>query len=149
MLAGLKNVLLNARARHYAVFAFDCVEDILIRTILDTTEANKSPVILMVLEHDLKGRGIDYIASMVKGVAGKYMLNTVGRNARAVAEFTVGMILSEVRNIARSHTALRRGVWMKPNSQAVPEICHKAVGLLASGMWVGCSQGTFMPSAVM
>jgi fructose-bisphosphate aldolase class II len=72
MLAGLKDVLRNARAQHYAVPAFDCVEDILIRTILDTTEAHNSPVILMVLEHDLKGRGIDYIASMVKGVAGNY-----------------------------------------------------------------------------
>lgn len=72
MLVGLNEVLTKAREQHYAVPAIDCVEDIMIRTILDTTEEQKSPIILMALEHDLKGKGIDYITSVVKGVAAKY-----------------------------------------------------------------------------
>ena len=39
------------------------------------------------------------------------VLNTAGRNARAVAEFTVGMILSEIRNIARAHSSLKNGIF--------------------------------------
>lgn len=65
MLVTLNEVLKKAREGHYAVPAFDCNDDILIRTILDTAEEKKSPVILMVLEHDLKGKGMKYITSMV------------------------------------------------------------------------------------
>jgi D-3-phosphoglycerate dehydrogenase len=36
------------------------------------------------------------------------VINTPGRNARAVAECTMGMILSEIRNIARSHASAGR-----------------------------------------
>ena len=35
--------------------------------------------------------------------------NTPGRNSTAVADFTVGMLLSEVRNIAKSHHELKNG----------------------------------------
>jgi ketose-bisphosphate aldolase len=72
MLVGLKDVLIPAREQYYAVPAMDCVEDIMVKTILDTTEEKRSPVILMALERDLAARGIDYIASVVKGVADQY-----------------------------------------------------------------------------
>ena len=39
------------------------------------------------------------------------MVNAPGRNASAVAEFTIGMILAETRAITRGHVALRRGEW--------------------------------------
>jgi D-3-phosphoglycerate dehydrogenase len=63
------------------------------------------------------------------------VLNTPGRNARAVAECTMGMILSEVRNIARAHTCLRSGEWRRsfPNSDGIPELCEKTVGLVGYG----------------
>ncbi|MED4027957.1 2-hydroxyacid dehydrogenase [Priestia megaterium] len=63
------------------------------------------------------------------------VLNTPGRNARAVAEFTLGVILSEVRNIARSHASLKEGVWQKdfPNSQGIPELNEKTVGIIGYG----------------
>ncbi len=77
MLVNLNEVLIKAREGKYAVPAFDCTEDILIRTILDTCEEKKSPVILMALERDLKGKGMDYITSMVKGVADKYSIPIV------------------------------------------------------------------------
>ncbi|WP_246731672.1 2-hydroxyacid dehydrogenase [Methylocapsa sp. S129] len=39
------------------------------------------------------------------------VVNTPGRNASAVAEFTIGAILTETRLITRSHESLRRGEW--------------------------------------
>lgn len=72
MLVTLNEVLKKARKEHYAVPAFDINDDLLIRTILDTAEEKKSPVILMALEHDLEERGMNYITSIVKGVANNY-----------------------------------------------------------------------------
>lgn len=39
------------------------------------------------------------------------VVNTPGRNASAVAEFTIGAILAETRNITRGHDALRKGAY--------------------------------------
>ena len=39
------------------------------------------------------------------------LVNTPGRNASAVAEFTIGAIIAETRNIARGHAALMQGTW--------------------------------------
>ncbi len=63
------------------------------------------------------------------------VLNTPGRNARAVAEFTMGMILCEVRNIARSHYSLKNNKWRKdfPNSSYIPELNGKTVGIVGFG----------------
>jgi D-3-phosphoglycerate dehydrogenase len=61
--------------------------------------------------------------------------STPGRNSRAVAEFTVGMILAEFRNIARSHELLRAGTWTNrfPNSEWTPELVGKTVGMVGYG----------------
>ncbi len=42
---------------------------------------------------------------------GILVVNTPGRNASAVAEFTIGAIIAETRNITRGHDALRQGHW--------------------------------------
>jgi len=39
------------------------------------------------------------------------LVNTPGRNASAVAEFTLGVLLSETRNIAYAHEAMKNNVW--------------------------------------
>ena len=49
---------------------------------------------------------IDMAAARDHGVL---VVNTPGRNASAVAEFTIGAILAETRNITRGHDALRQG----------------------------------------
>ena len=72
MLVTLKEMLTRAREEHYAVPAFDCMEDVMIRTLLDTAEQQRSPVILMALEHDLQGRGIQYISGLVRAIADLY-----------------------------------------------------------------------------
>ena len=51
---------------------------------------------------------IDRAAARERGIL---VVNTPGRNASAVAEFTIGAILAATRNITRGHEALRRGEW--------------------------------------
>jgi D-3-phosphoglycerate dehydrogenase / 2-oxoglutarate reductase len=51
---------------------------------------------------------IDMNAARAKGIR---VVNTPGRNASAVAEFTIGAIIAETRNITRGHDALRQGHW--------------------------------------
>ncbi|MEO0387151.1 MAG: 2-hydroxyacid dehydrogenase [Pseudomonadota bacterium] len=43
--------------------------------------------------------------------AGVTVVNTPGRNASAVAEFTIGAIIAETRNITKGHDALRQGIY--------------------------------------
>ena len=77
MLVTLNEVLPQARAQHYAVGAFDCMEDVMVRTILDTAEQEQAPIILMALEHDLRGLGMRYISGLVHAVADAYRIPIV------------------------------------------------------------------------
>ncbi|MDY0092053.1 MAG: 2-hydroxyacid dehydrogenase [Candidatus Vecturithrix sp.] len=83
--------------------------------------------------------GTENIDSAYAEAQGIEVLNTLGRNARSVAEFTLGMILAEMRNIGRAHAALKAGEWRKdfPNSEAIPELYEKTVGLIGFGN-IGC-----------
>lgn len=70
MLTTLKEVLVDARKNKYAVPAFDCVEDVMVRTILETCQKMRSPVVLMCLiGPDLDGNGWNYIPSLINAVA--------------------------------------------------------------------------------
>lgn len=51
---------------------------------------------------------IDMVAARDHGI---FVVNTPGRNASAVAEFTIGAILAETRKIRLGHEALRKGEW--------------------------------------
>jgi len=51
---------------------------------------------------------IDMAAARANGTL---VVNTPGRNAGAVAEFTIGAILTETRRIRAGHESLRQGVW--------------------------------------
>ncbi len=66
---------------------------------------------------------------------GIVVFNIEGRNAEAVSDFAVGMILSECRNIARAYFAIKNGQWRKEfsNSNWVPELKGKNVGIVGFG----------------
>ena len=85
---------------------------------------------------------VDLEAARERGIT---VLNTPGRNARAVAEFTVGLMLAETRNIARGHAAMKQGIWLKefPNSAYIPEIGGKTIGLIGFGA-IGHLVATFL-----
>jgi D-3-phosphoglycerate dehydrogenase len=61
--------------------------------------------------------------------------HTPGRNATAVADFAVGMLLSECRNIARAHMEMKEGRWTKEftNAGRVPDLSGKVAGVVGFG----------------
>lgn len=100
------------------------------------------PVPESVIERGTKLRAIGVLRGGTENVDsraaeshGVSVINTPGRNAEAVAEFTLGMILSETRNIARSQTNLHRGSWARdfPDGAAIPEVEGKTVGIIGLG----------------
>jgi D-3-phosphoglycerate dehydrogenase len=75
---------------------------------------------------------VDLPCATARGIS---VLNTPGRNARAVAECALGLMLTEIRNLARSHAAIKAGQWRRdyPNSTAIPELHGSTVGLIGYG----------------
>jgi D-3-phosphoglycerate dehydrogenase len=63
------------------------------------------------------------------------VLNTPGRNADAVADFAVGALISECRNIARGNRGLKNGEWIReyPNNGHIPDLPGKTVGIIGLG----------------
>jgi D-3-phosphoglycerate dehydrogenase len=76
---------------------------------------------------------IDMAAAKRRGVL---VVNAPGRNASAVAEFTIGMILSQTRLISLGHDALRRGEWrgdLYRVDTTGEELSEMTVGLIGYG----------------
>ena len=69
MLVTAREVLAAARANQYAVPGFDCVEDVMVRAVLETAQECRAPVFLMCLEPDIRGNGWLYVSGLVKAVA--------------------------------------------------------------------------------
>ena len=64
------------------------------------------------------------------------VVNTPGRNASAVAEFTIGAILAETRLITKGHESLRRGEWRGDLYRADltgQELSEMTVGVIGYG----------------
>jgi D-3-phosphoglycerate dehydrogenase len=64
------------------------------------------------------------------------LVNTPGRNASAVAEFTIAAILAETRLIRAGHEALRQGIWrgdLYRFDQIDAELSEMTVGLIGYG----------------
>lgn len=74
---------------------------------------------------------VDYMTE--KGIM---VFNNAGRNAEAVSDFTIGMMLAEYRNIARSHAAVKAGWWRKDyvNKSYSPDFEGLTVGIIGFGM---------------
>jgi D-3-phosphoglycerate dehydrogenase / 2-oxoglutarate reductase len=76
---------------------------------------------------------IDMAAAKAHGIT---VVNVPGRNASAVAEFTIGAILAETRLIRAGHEALRRGQWRGDLYRADltgTELSELTVGLIGYG----------------
>jgi D-3-phosphoglycerate dehydrogenase len=75
---------------------------------------------------------VDVAGATRRGIS---VLNTPARNAKAVAECAIGLMLAETRNLARAHAHLKGGDWRRrfPNSDAIPELGGKTVGLVGYG----------------
>jgi len=80
--------------------------------------------------------GLENIDIQAATEAGVIVSNNPAHNANGVAEFTIGLILSETRNISRSNMALRNGEWRKvyPNTATtIRELTDMTVGIIGYG----------------
>ena len=76
---------------------------------------------------------IDVDAARVRAI---HVVNTPGHNAYAVAEFTIGVIIAETRQITRGHDAMRKGVWRGDLFRADftgQELSEMTVGVIGYG----------------
>jgi D-3-phosphoglycerate dehydrogenase len=116
---------------------FDFVAD------LDILITHLAPVVEQTFQHapNLKlvavSRGgpanIELEAARKRGVT---VINTPGRNASAVAEFTVASLLAETRNIVRGHLSVKDGSFKRDfyhHDHAGPELCELTVGIVGFG----------------
>lgn len=57
-------------------------------------------------------------------------------NANAVAEYTIGLIICETRNISRADRSLKKGIWREkyPNTEVtIRELCDMTIGIIGFG----------------
>ncbi len=75
---------------------------------------------------------IDVRAASERGIA---VVNASGRNADAVSDFAIAMLLAEARNIARAHHSIVGGGWQVDfaSSATTPDMRGKTVGLFGFG----------------
>lgn len=76
---------------------------------------------------------IEMPAARARGIT---VINTPGRNASAVAEFTVASILAETRNIVRGHLNVTSGLFGRAfyhYDHAGPELCELVIGIIGYG----------------
>lgn len=76
---------------------------------------------------------IEMAAARERGIV---VVNTPGRNASAVAEFTIASILAETRNLIRGHLSVASGEFRRDFyhfDHAGPELCELTVGIIGYG----------------
>lgn len=66
MLVTMKEMLKDAKEKHYAIPAFDVSNYEMMKAVLETCEEEKSPALLMGLGVDLEGRNMKLLTSMIK-----------------------------------------------------------------------------------
>jgi len=72
MLVSLKEMLADARAKHYAIPAFDISNLDMLLSVLDACEEQRSPALLMALGVDLEGKALPVLTAAVREAAKHY-----------------------------------------------------------------------------
>lgn len=72
MLVSMKEMLADARARHYAIPAFDVSNYEMMRAVLDVCEEERAPALLMGLGVDFAGKGLNLLSAMVRAASDFY-----------------------------------------------------------------------------
>lgn len=70
----MKEMLADAKKNRYAIPAFDVSNYEMMKAVLDVCEEERSPALLMSLQVDHAGRGMNLLSEMVKGAARHYDL---------------------------------------------------------------------------
>lgn len=78
--------------------------------------------------------GLENINVEIARKRGIAVINAPGRNADAVADLTIGLILALVRKIVSLHSMLRKGVWKSFNREQLPyDLRGKILGIIGFG----------------
>ena len=72
MLYSLKEILKDAKENKYALPAFDVSNYEMMKAVLDVCEEERSPAVLMGLEVDFAGKGMELLTSMIKSASDFY-----------------------------------------------------------------------------
>lgn len=86
-----------------------------------------APRLKVIAKHGVGTDTIDLVAARERGIP---VVCAPGSNARAVAEYTFGLILDATRRITASHTAVMAGGWPKHFG---PELYGKTLGVVGFG----------------
>lgn len=116
-------------------FDFIADLDILITHLAPVTAASfeKAPNLKIVAVSRGGAVNIETAAAKAHGVT---VINTPGRNASAVAEFTVASLLAETRNLIRGHLSVASGEFRREfyhHDHTGPELCELTVGIVGYG----------------
>ncbi len=74
MLVSMKEMLADAREKHYAIPAFDVSNYEMMRAVLDVCEEERSPALLMGLGVDFAGKGLSLLTAMVRAASDFYTI---------------------------------------------------------------------------
>lgn len=72
MLVTMKEMLDDARAKKYAIPAFDVSNYEMIKAVIDVCEEERSPALFMCLKPDMQNKGIKFITAMIREAAKEY-----------------------------------------------------------------------------
>ncbi len=72
MLVTMREMLADARAKKYAVPAFDVSNYEMIKAVIDVCEEERSPALFMCLKEDLENKGIKFLTAMLREAAANY-----------------------------------------------------------------------------
>ena len=74
MLVSMKEMLADAREKHYAIPAFDVSNFEMLKSVLEACEEAKSPALLQVLGVDLQGRNLPMMTAMAQKASELYQI---------------------------------------------------------------------------
>lgn len=96
----------------------------------EVINAAKKLKVVAVLRGGIENADIEALTE--KGIT---LINAPWRSAHAVADFTVGMMIAENKNIARSHHLIFNGEWCKNyvNQEYIHDMRTRTVGLVGFG----------------
>ena len=72
MLVTMREMLDDAKAKRYAIPAFDVSNYEMIKAVIDVCEEERSPALFMCLKPDMQNKGIKFITAMIREAAKEY-----------------------------------------------------------------------------
>jgi D-3-phosphoglycerate dehydrogenase len=107
------------------------IQVLIVRSTVVSKECiDNSPELSLIVRAGAGVNNIDMVAASDKGI---YVANCPGKNAIAVAELTLGLILSLDRSIPDNVSDFRKGVWNKSAYSKAEGLFGKTLGIVGTG----------------